>query len=156
MSNSWIIREAIAQDADGLKNCMLSAYTAYQARMEGTRLPPMDVDYASEIAHYPVWAVESAGKILAGLVMSFEDDAASIANVAVDPGYQGQGIGGALMQFAETQAIDKGHRELHLATHVLLVENLALYRHLGWQEIARDQTRVVMKKDLGRGQASPG
>jgi len=36
--------------------------------------------------------------------MVFENDQASIANIAVDPGFQGQGIGGALMKFAESKA----------------------------------------------------
>jgi ribosomal protein S18 acetylase RimI-like enzyme len=127
---------------------MEAAYSGYQDRMGGIRLPPMDVDYASEIEHYPAWVVESAGDILGGLIMTFENGEASIANIAVDPGYQGHGIGGALMSFAESRASERGFSELHLATHVLLDENLALYRHLGWKETGRDETRVFMMKNL--------
>jgi ribosomal protein S18 acetylase RimI-like enzyme len=148
MDISWQIRKAIVEDSDVLKSCMKSAYSSYQDRMGGIRLPPMDVDYASEIEHYPAWVVESAGDILGGLIMTFENGEASIANIAVDPGYQGNGIGGALMSFAESKAREHGFPELHLATHVLLDENLSLYRHLGWKETGRDETRVFMMKNL--------
>jgi N-acetylglutamate synthase-like GNAT family acetyltransferase len=106
----------------------------------------MDVDYSLEIENYPVWVVESKGNILGGLVMTFEKNRASIANIAVDPDSQGQGMGGALMNFAESKARENGFSELHLATHVLLAENISLYRHLGWQETARGGSRILMKK----------
>ena len=124
------------------------AYATYQGRMGGKRLPPMDVDYFSEIQNYPTWVVESNGLILGGLIMVFEENQASIANVAVDPGAQGKGIGKALMGFAESQARKKGLSELHLATHMLLSENISLYKHLGWEITDEDDTKVFMKKML--------
>ena len=116
--------------------------------MGGLRLPPMDVDYLSEIENYPTWVVESEGMILGGLIMVFENDQASIANVAVSPNSRGQGIGGELIAFAESKAREKGFFELHLATHVMLEENIALYRHLGWEETGRDETRIFMAKQI--------
>ena len=32
----------------------------------------------------------------------------------------------------------------------LLEENVSLYRHLGWQEVARDESRVYLKKSIGK------
>jgi ribosomal protein S18 acetylase RimI-like enzyme len=148
MGLEWHIREAIPEDSDSLKNCMESAYSAYQERMGGARLPPMDVDYLSEIKNYPTWVVESDRSILGGVIMMFENDQASIANIAVDPKFQGQGIGGALMRFAESKAKVNNFSELHLATHALLNENISLYRHLGWEETGRDETRIFMKKRI--------
>ncbi|HJP17658.1 MAG TPA: GNAT family N-acetyltransferase [Nitrospinota bacterium] len=148
MGLTWHIREASTEDADGLKNCMEAAYTAYQDRMGGVRLPPMDVDYLSEINNYPTWIVEAEGKILGGLIMSFENNQASIANIAVDPKCQGQGIGGALMKLAESKARENNFSELHLTTHVLLHENVSLYRHLDWEETSRNEAKVFMKKDI--------
>ena len=143
-----ILREATPEDSEGLRNCMESAYTTYQERMRGVRLPPMDVDYSSEIKNYPTWVVESDGSILGGLIMVFENDQASIANIAVNPKFQRQGIGGELMRFAETKAKENNFSELRLATHVLLEENISLYRYLGWEETGREETRVFMKKDI--------
>ena len=148
MGLEWHIREAIPEDSDSLKNCMESAYSTYQERMGGARLPPMDVDYLSEIKNYPTWVVESDRSILGGLIMMFENDRASIANIVVDPKFQGQGIGGALMRFAESKAKVNSFSELHLATHALLNENISLYRHLGWEETGRDETRIFMQKRI--------
>lgn len=116
--------------------------------MGGARLPPMDADYGSEIRDYPCWVVDADGRIAGGLIMTFEEKRATIANIAVDPGFQGHGIGGALMRFAEEKARERGFTDLHLATHVLLQENLSLYRHLGWEETGRDDTRVFLRKHL--------
>jgi len=148
MDLSWQIRDATPEDSEGLKWCMELAYATYQERMGGERLPPMDADYSDEIRVYPTWVVESNESILGGLIMTFENNKALIANIAVDPKYQGHGIGGALMRYAELRAKENGFSALHLATHVLLNENISLYRHLGWEETRRDKTRVFMKKKL--------
>ena len=145
---TWQIRAATPNDCDGLGLCMQAAYAVYQNRMGGARLPPMDVDYRAEIENYPCWVVDAGQAIVGGLVMSFADDRATLANIAIDPGWQGKGIGGALMRQAERAARERGHAELHLATHVLLEENLSLYRHLGWRETGREGERVFMQKTL--------
>ena len=142
------IREAIPEDAERLGNCMVSAYSTYQKRTGGVRLPPMDVDYLSEIRNYPTWVVESEGRILAGLILVFQEDHASIANIAVDPEFQGHGIGGELLTFAESKARENNYVELRLTTHVLLDESISLYRHLGWEETDRTEFKVFMKKKL--------
>ena len=148
MQLTWHIRQANTQDADGLERCMHAAYAAYRDRLGDERLPPLDVDYLSEITDFPTWVVESQGTIVAGLIMSFDQSEASIANIAVHPGFQGQGIGGTLMRFAEEQARQRSISRLHLATHVQLSENLSLYRHLGWLETARSGTTVFLKKTI--------
>ena len=148
MNLTWQIRRAIPEDAKGLKRSMESAYAPYQKRLGGLRLPPMDVDYLSEIENYPTWVVESEGKILGGLVMIFDNDKASIANIAIDPRFQGQGIGGGLMRYAESRAKENNFSELYLTTHVLLEENLSFYRNLGWVETGRDGSKVSMKKKI--------
>jgi GNAT superfamily N-acetyltransferase len=144
----WTIRKAVIADAARLQRCMESAYASYQQRMAGQRLPPMDLDYDAEIQDFPTWVAEREGVIGGGLTMVFEDDYASIANIAVHPRFQGQGLGGALLRFAEIQAKDGSFSELRLTTHVQLVENISLYSHLGWNEYQRDNTRVYMKKTL--------
>lgn len=142
------IRQATVEDSAGLNKCMQSAYATYRERMGGRRLPPMDADYRAEIENYPAWVIESEGHIIGGLIMDFDNGKASIANIAISPDFQGQGIGGRLMQHAEAQARKRHHSELHLATHVLLRENLNLYRHLGFEETDRDESRVYMKKRI--------
>ena len=148
MGVAWQIRRATQKDADGLEKCMESAYAPYQQRMGGMRLPPMDVDYSAEIENYPTWVVESEGNIVGGMIMIFDNQKASIANIAVKPKFQRQGIGIGLMKFAESKAREMNFSELYLTTHVLLRENLSWYRHLGWEEIGRDNTKVFMNKKI--------
>ena len=148
MGLAWQIRKAIPDDSDSLKNCMESAYAVYEERMGGVLLPPMDVDYLSEIKNYPTWVVESEGSVLGALIMVFENDQVSIANIAVDPRFQGQGIGSALTKLAESIARENSFSELQLATHVLLTENISLYQHLGWKETGRDESRIFMTKRI--------
>ena len=148
MKPQWHIREAVTKDSVGLQACMESAYASYQKRMGGARLPPMDQDYASEIRDYPTWVAELDGKIVGGLIMIFAQEYASVANIAVHSGHQGQGLGGGLMKFAELKGKEKGYSMLRLVTHVLLTENLSLYQHLGWSEMNRDDVRIYMQKEI--------
>jgi GNAT superfamily N-acetyltransferase len=147
-NKNWKIRTAVIEDAPGLEHCMQSAYAVYQQRMGDARLPPMDLDYVDEIKNYPSWVAEFDNRIVCGLTMIFSKDEASIANIAVDPEFQGLGLGSGLMKFAESQAKLKHFSELHLATHVLLTENIYFYNHLGWSETGQDEVRVYMKKHI--------
>jgi len=144
----WNIRKAIVDDAKNLKSCMDIAYAKYLNRLNGKRLPPMDVDYEEEIASFPVWVAESDKDVVGGLVLVPEDDYITIANVAVHPDFQRNGLGRGLMDFAESEAKGRGYLEILLATHVLLAENVSFYLHLGWSEIGRDDIRVYMKKNI--------
>ena len=144
----WNIRKAVINDATNLKICMDIAYTKYLNRLKGKRLPPMDIDYEDEIASFPVWVAESNIEIVGGLVLVFENDYVTIANVAVHPDFQRNGLGRRLMDFAEWEAKRRGYLEILLATHILLAENVSFYLHLGWSEIVRDDTRVYMKKNI--------
>ncbi len=156
MTKEWRIRIATIQDASGLHECMEHAYAPYLERLGGKRLPPMEVDYASEIENFPTWIIDSDGAVVGGLIMALEKNYAVIANISVHPKVQGQGLGGKLMKYAESIASQKGYSELRLTTHILLTENLSLYGHLGWSEISRDESRVYMKKDIGNKQCSAG
>lgn len=147
---NWKIRTANLNDWEKLKSCMISAYSSYLDRLNGKPLPPMEVDYREEIASYPVWVAESGGEIVGGLVLLREESYLTIANVAVHPDFQGNGLGRGLMNFAETEARQRDYYELRLATHVLLTENLAFYTQLGWKEIERDDLRIYMRKIIGK------
>ncbi|MFT5114521.1 MAG: N-acetylglutamate synthase-like GNAT family acetyltransferase [Parasphingorhabdus sp.] len=104
MKNSWIIRQAQTSDSSALQTCMQSAYAFYQTRLNGLRLPPMDVDYLEEIQNYPTWVAVNEGQVVGGLILIFTDKCATIANVAVHPENQGQGLGRRLMDFVDSIA----------------------------------------------------
>jgi len=144
--NNWNIRKATVKDVNDVEKCMHLAYLKYKDRLDVEKLPPMHVDYKEEILSYPVWVVEVNNQIAGGIVLVFEQDYASIANIALHPEFQGKGIGKFLMDFAEKEAIRRGYTEINLATHILLTENVEFYKRLGWIQVNQDDTKIYMKK----------
>jgi N-acetylglutamate synthase-like GNAT family acetyltransferase len=145
---NWTIRKAVNSDAEALTECMHEAYKIYLSRLGGKNLPPMEVDYEEEIRSYPIWIAESNETLVGGLILMPEDEYMTIANIAVHPKFQGNGLGRSLLDFGEARAKRIGYSEMRLATHILLAENLSLYRHLGWLETGRDESRVFMNKKI--------
>lgn len=143
---NWNIRKAELTDADELQKCMHLAYSEYEDRINVETLPPLNVDYEDEISSFPVWVVEFDNNIIAGLILLFKEDYASLANIAIHPDYQGKGLGKFLLNFAEKEAITKEYSEIHLATHALFTENVLIYKKLGWIVFDQDETKVYMKK----------
>lgn len=81
-----------------------------------------------------------------------------INNLAVEPERQGQGLGRALMAFAESEAVRRDAHALRLYTNELMTENLAFYRALGFREIDRQvdgpYRRVVMERETHDSQST--
>ncbi|MDF1855378.1 GNAT family N-acetyltransferase [Pseudooceanicola sp.] len=143
---AFALRRATPADAAPLSACFERAYAAYVARIPD--LPEVATGLAEDIAAHIVWVAESPGGVVGGLVLVLEPDRAHLANVAVDPGCRGLGLGAALIAQAEALARAAGRPVIGLATHAEMPENLRLYRHLGWCETGRDGARVFMEKPL--------
>ena len=152
-----MIRPARPEDAGSVRQLVLDAYGHYVARM-GKPPGPMLDDYARRIADGQAWVLENEGGRPAG-VLVLEDvpgeGALLLDNVAVAPSAQGKGHGRALVAFAEAEARRRGHGEVRLYTHVLMTENQALYRRLGFRETGRvsekGYERVYMAKATAAG-----
>ena len=143
---NWTIRRAGGRDADALAACLAAAYAPYAARIAD--LPPVSADCAGEIARFQVWVAEVADGIVGGLVLVPQDGFMLLANVAVHPDHWGAGLGRALMALAEAEALQQGHRELRLSTHVDMPETVRLYAHLGWKQTGRRGNKIAMTKLL--------
>ena len=80
------------------------------------------------------------------------DEGVLLDNIAVHPAAQGRGLGRRMIELAESAARRWGYSEIDLYTHVLMVENLALYLRLGYEEIDRRTERgfdrVYLRKRL--------
>jgi N-acetylglutamate synthase-like GNAT family acetyltransferase len=148
-----MIRSARAEDVAAVGQLVRDAYGHYVARM-GKQPGPMLDDYARRIADGQVWLLEEEGTLAGVLVL---EDAAGGAllldNLAIAPGAQGKGHGRTLVAYAEAEARRRGHEMIVLYTHVLMVENVAIYRRLGFEETHRvtekGYDRVYMAKRLG-------
>jgi GNAT superfamily N-acetyltransferase len=99
----------------------------------------MQDDYAQRINEGQVWVLEEHDDLLGIVMLKDSLDALLLPNIAVSPAAQGQGNGRRLVAFAEAEARRRGYGELRLFVNALLIENIALYQHLGFAEVTRIQ-----------------
>jgi ribosomal protein S18 acetylase RimI-like enzyme len=146
-----MIRPAIQQDAPAVSDVVAAAYSHYVARI-GKPPGPMLDDYALRISHNQVWVLEDEGRIVGVLVLEEGVGGFLLDNIAVQPECQGKGYGGALLEFADAEAVRRGYDAIRLYTHAMMTENLALYRRVGFVETHRvsekGYDRVYMAKQL--------
>jgi ribosomal protein S18 acetylase RimI-like enzyme len=145
------VRLARSEDADAVRALVHDAYRHYIPRI-GKPPGPMLDDYAALIAAGLVWVLEDAGRIAGVLVLENQPAALLLDNIAVHPDAQGRGHGRTMLDFAEATARTRGFPAIVLYTHVLMTENEALYRRIGYVETGRISEkgfeRVYMRKAL--------
>jgi galactokinase len=126
------------------------AYGHYVARI-GRRPSPMDDDYEARAAGGELWVLHD-GELAGTVVLRTADHYLLVDNLAVDPKRQGEGLGRALLDFAEHEAARRGLHELRLYTNAAMTENIALYGRLGWREYERTTegpySRVYFRKPV--------
>ena len=137
-------------DSASIAACVSAAYLPYVGRI-GKPPAPVLTDYVKAIGECQVWIVEGKNHDCEGvLVLIPKPRYLLLDNVAVHPKCQSKGIGRWLITFAEAEARRQGFRELRLYTNAKMVENIAMYKHLGWEEIGRGlqdgYNRVFMRK----------
>jgi GNAT superfamily N-acetyltransferase len=148
-----VLRRAGPGDRAAVEAIVQAAYAIYTERI-GKPPGPMLDDYARLIEEGAVSVIEEAeGRVAALIVLVAKSDHLLLDNVAVHPDRQGQGLGSRLIAFAESEARRLGYAELRLYTHARMLENIALYRRLGFDETGRGEEagydRVFMRKCIG-------
>ena len=143
------IVQAARGDAQAVAECVRAAYAHYVERI-GREPAPMTADYEALIDAGEVW-VARAGEGVAGvLVLRPQPPALLLENVAVAPDRQGEGLGRALVTFAEDRARAEGLAEVVLYTNERMTENLRFYPALGYTETGRARqagfARVFFRK----------
>jgi GNAT superfamily N-acetyltransferase len=145
-----IVPAALA-DAVAVRECVRAAYAHYVERI-GREPAPMTADYPALIAAGEVWVIRADDGIAGVLVMRTQGSGLLVENVAVAPGRQGQGLGRALMAFAEEHARTEGLGEVLLYTNERMTENLRFYPALGYTESGRGMqdgfARVFYRKAI--------
>ncbi|MCK7615838.1 GNAT family N-acetyltransferase [Roseibium sediminicola] len=129
-----------------LKTCIDRAYQPVKSRLPD--LPDVSAGLAEDIRDHHVFVAELDGELAGCAILSLSGTSAHLMNIAVDPDAKGMGLGRLLIEHLERYARAGGATELHLATHVGMPDNVALYSHLGWSETSRNGNKVLMKKDL--------
>ena len=148
---SPIVREANANDADAVKACVVAAFDIYTERI-GKPPAPMLLDFPAEIEARHVWLAESNGEIIGVLVQYETEEGFYIDTVAVEPYLQGTGVGKALLQFAEQEALRRGYDSIYLCTNAKMTENQIFYPRIGYVEYERKfdggYDRIFYRKQL--------
>jgi len=150
--SEYHVRQGGPEDAAAVAACVDEAYRQYVARI-GRPPVPMTEDYDVVLRDYDVTVVESAGRVVAALVVGEADEGFLLENVAVVPTHRGQGLGRRLLELAELKACRAGYDSIYLYKNEAMTENRALYARIGYVEYARrvehGLRRVYMRKRLG-------
>ena len=130
------IHRARPEDAPFVREIAHEAYRPYVKRI-GREPAPMVADFAALIDAAEVWVAVDFAEILGYIVMRPGAHTLHIENVAVSPPRHGEGVGKALLDFAEAEAARVGIQRMDLYTNAMMRENLSLYPRMGWVETDR-------------------
>lgn len=145
------LRQAVAADAASVRSLTRAAYAKW-VPLIGREPLPMGADHEAAIRDHRVDLAIVDGQ-LGGLIETIRwPDYLWIENVAVDPAFQGRGIGRVLMAHAETLAAAWGLGTLRLFTNQKFAANVALYTRLGYridrEEVLPSAVAVHMSKPI--------
>lgn len=130
------IRAAAAADVPAIERLTRDAYGVY-VPVIGRAPAPVAADHAALVDAGEVQVAVVDERVAGVLVTRPQGRSLLLESVAVDPAFQGRGIGGALIARAEAQAADLGLDAVELYTNAAMTANLELYPHLGYVETGR-------------------
>jgi ribosomal protein S18 acetylase RimI-like enzyme len=139
-SNAPTIRLASPTDLPAITSLVTLAYSPYLPRLNGLVPAPMTADYASLITTSSLYTLIAHNAIVGCISLSTatnHSSALEINNLAIHPESQGKGYGKLLLAFAEDVARERRLKSCCLYTNVKMVENVALYEKLGYEEVGR-------------------
>lgn len=132
-----VIRRARPDEGPVVAALTDRAYAHYIPLL-GRRPQPMTADYGQMIAQDEVWLLLHDDWPAGVLVLVREADTLLIYNVAVEPRFQGRGIGRLLLNLAEAEALRAGCARLRLYTNEHMTSNIAMYLRRGYRETGRE------------------
>ncbi len=126
------LRQATAADAGAIRDLTRQAYAKW-VPLIGREPKPMTANYDEAVVRHRFDLLYIDGALAALIETIREADHLLVENVAVSPDFQGRGLGRKLMAHAELLAREQGFGTIRLYTNQRFVENIALYRRLGYQ-----------------------
>jgi N-acetylglutamate synthase-like GNAT family acetyltransferase len=130
------VRRANLNDVTRIREIVSLAYAKWIPAI-GRKPLPMAADYDYAVAHHLIDLCELDGSVIALVEMIPKPDHLLIENIAVDPAFQGKGIGVNLMRHAEQIAAKLNLPEVQLYTNSMFTENLHFYARRGYEEFKR-------------------
>ena len=145
------MRRAQEADASAVRDLTRAAYAKW-VPLIGREPMPMVADYDAAVRNHLVDLFELEGKLAGMIEMILESDHLLIENIAVSPEFQGQGLGGKLMAYAEQVAAVSGFAIIKLYTNPQFIGNVPFYLAHGYcvdrEEPFKGGTTVYMSKKL--------
>jgi ribosomal protein S18 acetylase RimI-like enzyme len=132
MTDTLELRQAKATDAAAIRALTRTAYAKW-VPLIGREPKPMTADYDAAVQKHRFDLLHIDGTLAALIETIREPDHLLVENVAVSPAFQGRGLGRRLMAHAETLAREQGFDTIRLYTNQRFVENIELYRKLGYR-----------------------
>jgi GNAT superfamily N-acetyltransferase len=156
--NKQSFRRATASDAGTIRDVTRAAYAKWVAVI-GREPKPMTADYNEAAVAHVIDLLEEDGRAIALIEiipkLSFEPAHLLIENIAVRPERHGEGIGGVLLERAQTIARTFGVNELRLYFKAKFATNQLFYARRGLVDFSREPHPaggeiVHMKKSIER------
>jgi len=135
--NKQSFRRATASDAGTIRDVTRAAYAKWVAVI-GREPKPMTADYNEAAVAHVIDLLEEDGRPIALIEIIPNPSYLLIENVAVKPDRHGEGVGGVLLERAETIARSLSVNELRLYTNAKFSTNLSFYAHRGFVEFSRE------------------
>ncbi len=132
-----LLRRATAADAGPIAIVVDRAYRHYIPLL-GRTPTPMLGDFAAAIGEHDVWVLDTGSGLAAVIELIARPDHLWVHNVAVDPDWQGRGLGRRLLAFAEAEALRLGLPAVGLLTNERYLANIAMYERYGYRETHRE------------------
>lgn len=140
------IQTAAKTDSHAVHACIMAAFAPFVASIED--FPDITHGLDDCIDSGNLFVAKANGTILGAMTVDVHEDFLKIDVLAVNPAYEGQGLGRRFMEFAESHTRSLDLSEMRLRTHVLMPQNVSLYEHLGWHVTTRDDHAVSMSRLL--------
>ncbi len=130
------IRRASEDDIPAVRLVTARAYDIYEILL-GYLPAPASADPLAWLVRGTMWVGERDSEVMAVLLTEPRDDHWLVWSAVVDPEWQGEGYGRALLEHAEALAREAGVAELRLTTNALMSRNISLYQHCGYRICGR-------------------
>lgn len=154
------IRTASPADAPVLAEVIAAAFAEYRGQLDP---PSAALDETADTirrelaAGYGGLLVELTGVAVGCVLFRSEGPDLYFGRLSVLPPYRGLGVAAALVAGVESEALQRGCPGVVLGVRIALPENQALFRRLGYDEVARhahaghvEPTWVEMRKAIRR------
>jgi GNAT superfamily N-acetyltransferase len=136
-----VVRPATADEVEGLPAMQVAAGALFRElgmhRVADGPAPSAD-GFREARAHGDLLVAADDGKIVGFVRTKVLDGSLHVEQVTVAPGWQGRGIGRALMLAAERTAAGRGFTRMTLTTFRDVPFNGPFYERLGWTRLDAD------------------